>query len=140
METPNITNKVLAGHFGTFAQNSSINIGEFNNPMGLMTEIIRAVNDENFNAGKLTFIALNSPPHLFLRQSESSFRVWGPLFTLFVETAIYLNYSVSGAVPDVKNVYPAIANVKPDLLLGPMWPQLRLFQMMVLSKKRNNCY
>lgn len=97
----------------------------------------KIVEKRDQNSTTISFVAVNSPPHVFVDQNETHFEIWGPMFTLLVEVARFLNYSLAGAVPDNTNIYPTLANVAPDFLLTPLWPRLRAFKAIILSKSRS---
>lgn len=123
-------------HKDEFEQNSSVRYDDIeilrSNPMKTMIEMMRH-RQENANANHVVFVAFDSPPHLFVDKNNTHFRIWGPLFTVLVEAVKYLNFSLAGIIPDAEKIVPAIANVKPDLILTPFWPQLKSFRALVMS-------
>lgn len=91
---PEITKHGLEGFYGIFEQNSSINVGsdQMLAMVGRIVQFQEKLRDENYTDNEVRFVAINSPPHSFVNLNKTHFSLWGPLFTLMVETVKYLNY------------------------------------------------
>lgn len=82
---------VLNGHFGHYLQNFSRY--PVDNPLG--AKVIGAyVYRFLFKKGDPTirFMAVNCPPHLFTKRNKKGFTVWGPLYSVLLEAARFINY------------------------------------------------
>lgn len=84
--------KKLCGHFGEFGQNFS-QIPKSENSKDFKTVLKYFWQNSAKPNHDLRFLAVSTPPYVFSDRNveESTFSVYGPIYSIVAETAAYLN-------------------------------------------------
>lgn len=74
-------------------------------------------------------IFIEAWPWLFVERDAAGFLIWGPFYSIVVEAARSINYTIKGISIKDEDRHAAFSIFKPDFIISLIWPQLDYVRM-----------
>lgn len=83
----------LRGHIDYYRQNHTGFPIKLDIPQLIQDAMMQFLSGDMFRQNFFSFISTLLPPFLFSVNTEEGFNIWGPIYSVIKEAAIYLNYT-----------------------------------------------